>query len=404
MSCPEGFLFDRKLKICLKEQETVCQNSNSENEICRYSLDGLHSDPFSFDCKNYVKCYNKKLVSKHRCPLATIFNGTSCIPDTLYECPRSVKFDKLCRGKNDGFHVDPRYGCSNYMKCIRNYPVEFYHCNKGLVFDPETKNCVSKNTKSLCRYLGTSNDCMNSEPGYYQDRSLDSSCREYYFCYNGKKTTFRCELGKVFNGENCVDERLYTCPNLDENSCDNKADGYYKDKSGCRAYFYCSGGRKYSYVCGDGQAFDGNKCVEKRHVSQCAPSVECTGKSDGYYQDLTSDCRNYYFCMQGDKIQLLTCRNGRLFNGQSCVSPDSYTCPRGKLKAAKPNCLPRKCKVCSKNGFFADLDSACRNYYFCIDGRPTFLSCSDNYVFNGEICVPKNSYQCPQYCTDQCSD
>lgn len=406
LNCHDGYLYDRQQKRCVSEHETVCQSNNmDDSEICRYLVDGLHADPLSIDCKNYLKCYNKKLVSKHRCPLPTIFNGTTCIPDTLYECPKSVRLDKMCKGKYDGFHVDPRMGCSNYMKCIREYAVEFYQCSKGQIFDQESKSCIYKTSKSTCNYVGTSSDCMYSESGYYQDRSIESSCREYYFCYNGKKTSFRCDLGKVFNGENCVDERLYSCLNLDENSCDNKPDGYYKDKSGCRAYFYCSGGRKYSYVCGDGQAFDGSKCVEKRHVSQCAVSLDCSGKSDGYYQDVPSNCRNYYYCLQGDKIQLLTCRNGRVFNGQGCVSKTSYTCPSyGSRKAEVANCLPRKCKICPNNGFFADLDSGCRNYYFCIEGKSTPLSCSSNFVFNGEICVPSDTYKCPQYCSDKCSD
>ena len=139
--------------------------------------------------------------------------------------------------------------------------------------------------------------------------------------------------------------------------------------------------------------------------SDCSKNSECGAKADGYYQDLQLHCRNYYYCLQGDKVQVLTCRNGRLFNGQGCVSAKEYACPSiGFMRAEQFNCVPRKCgDHCSKTGFYADLDSQCKNYYFCIDGQKTSLSCSGGSVFNGEMCVPSESYHCPKYCSASCS-
>lgn len=114
-----------------------------------------------------------------------------------------------------------------------------------------------------------------------------------------------CKTGELFNGDVCVDERFYSCPNLDSDSCDTKENGYYKDNNlDCRSYFYCSSNRKYSFLCQDGQAFDGNKCVSKRHVEPCSKSSDCTGRSDGYYQDLKSGCSKYFYCKQNDKVQV----------------------------------------------------------------------------------------------------
>lgn len=104
---------------------------------------------------------------------------------------------------------------------------------------------------------------------------------------------------------------------------------------------------------------------------------------------------------------MLTCRNGRVFNGNSCVAKSLYTCPvKGSSLTAELNCIPRKCKTCNRNGFFADINSKCKNYMFCIDGKATSLSCSGNYVFSEETetCVSSDSYQCPTYCSNECSD
>lgn len=190
--CPDGQLFDISLKHCVLERETICNDKRLEdNETCRYLQDGLHVDPLSKDCKKY-------------------------------------RLDNLCKGKSNALISDPRSGCTAYIRCVNDRAISFHQCMLGQVFDVVTRTCKRDTSKSLCKLIGKSNECSTKEFGFYQDRSVVSSCREYFFCYNGFKTNFRCELGKLFNGENCVDERLYTCPNKDPNSCDDKADGYYK--------------------------------------------------------------------------------------------------------------------------------------------------------------------------------
>uniref|UniRef100_A0A182SBV1 Chitin-binding type-2 domain-containing protein n=1 Tax=Anopheles maculatus TaxID=74869 RepID=A0A182SBV1_9DIPT len=135
----------------------------------------------------------------------------------------------------------------------------------------------------------------------------------------------------------------------------------------------------------------------------CETDTPCSERPDGYYQDRDTQCRQYYFCQRGEKLQTLTCRGSKIFDGRTCVPPDSYTCPTGVDDvdaAASENCIVRHCEpACAKGGFFADYDSGCEQYHFCIDGKQSTLSCSANYVFNGELCVPKASYYCPRYCT-----
>jgi hypothetical protein len=141
-------------------------------------------------------------------------------------------------------------------------------------------------------------------------------------------------------------------------------------------------------------------------VDVCAKHNDCVGKTDGYYQDLKSDCKKYYYCKKYEKIQVITCRNGRIFNGYSCVPSHSYACPSiGFNLALKINCIPRKCGSCSNDGFYADYDSKCKNYFFCVNGISTKLSCPKNLLFNENegLCVPHDKYQCPTYCSSECS-
>lgn len=441
-NCRNGMLHNGK--VCDYAEKVTCDLPkstaiaiNSQNvpssrrncDECKFLPDGLHSDESSKDCKSYIKCFNGK-SSRHRCPSSSVFNpsDSTCVPDTIYECPKSARLEKLCTGKTDGYYIDPRFSCNNFIKCLHGNAVQSDKCGKGQTFDAERKICAFT-TNQQCRHETFSTDCSSLEMGYYQNRSLESSCRNYFFCYNGRKTSFSCKTGNLFNGEACVDESSYSCPNLEQDSCDTKEDGYYKDNNlGCRSYFYCSSNRKYSFLCKDGQAFDGNKCISKRHVEACSKSSDCAGKIDGYYQDLKSGCSKYFYCKQGDKVQvrqiiistfskkilklsnmqILTCRNGRLFNGNSCVSPQTYTCPSNTQydHALKLNCVQRNChqSICSRDGFFADYDSRCKNYFFCVNGNETRISCYNNFVFNENegLCVHPDKYKCPVFC-NECS-
>lgn len=202
-----------------------------------------------------------------------------------------------------------------------------------------------------------------------------------------------------------MDASAYECPLVDE-TCATRADGYYKDTS-CRSYFYCANGRKLTYVCAENQMFDGERCVLNRNGHYCHPGGGgvCAGKPDGYYADEEgSGCRDYYFCLRGDKVNMLTCRDNRLFNGVKCVPAASYRCGGSAIS----ECVPRNCggavTECDHDGFFQDIDSGCTSYYFCIAGKRTTLSCSEGYVYDGESCVSELKYKCPAYCASPNDD
>ncbi|XP_058452680.1 uncharacterized protein LOC131431154 isoform X1 [Malaya genurostris] len=406
LECPVGYAYDEMSRRCTFNDDVKilgCMSNYMEetNDVCSWLPDGMHLDPTSRTCKNYIKCLDGKIVSRHDCPGSTTFNGFQCVPDFLYHCPRLALTGDICEKKIDGYYIDPRKGCSYFVRCSKQQTVEQHSCPAGFQYNPMKNLCIELYQDGNCHESGYSSDCVQRSAGFYQDFSDASNCVQYFYCFNGNKTTFRCPVGFVFDGENCVSSSTYSCPSTNSDSCANKPNGYYRDStSGCRSYFYCYEGSKTSYLCNPGQIFSHGQCIDRLEDTFCPEDLVCFGKSDGYYHDLQSFCRNYFYCQRGEKLQTLTCRGSKMFNGNSCVSQDSYVCPHGEA-AADPllNCIPRTCEpICSKNGFKIDYDSNCSKYFFCIDGKPTNLSCSNNYVFNGELCVSRDTYRCPKYC------
>ncbi|XP_039436777.1 uncharacterized protein LOC120418434 isoform X1 [Culex pipiens pallens] len=409
LECPYGYVYDELTMRCvftggIESSGCMTNYMDEVDDACARLPGGFHLDPTSKSCTSYIKCANGRLESQHDCPKGSVFNGVQCVPQFLYHCPRLALPGDICERKLDGLHIDPRKGCAFYVRCNNHRTIDSFSCRSSFHYNPEDNMCVDRSRSSeICHEVGYSSDCTQRSAGFYQDFSEASKCSYYFYCFNGNKTALRCPPGQVFDGENCVPSSSYSCPSTASDSCVNKPSGYYRDPSGgCRSYFYCStDGTKTSYLCNAGQIFSAGHCVDRLADDICSEDLVCAGRSDGYYQDLTSNCRSYFYCQQGEKLQTLTCRGSRLFNGHSCVSQDAYTCPHEAAIAADPllNCIPRPCEQdCSKNGFQNDYDSGCRDYFFCIDGKKTTLSCSDGQVFNGEICVHADKFPCPKYC------
>lgn len=409
--CADGYKYDDSVKQCRPaSQVKSCAGAN--DKLCISLPNGYNQDPTSINCRSYIKCYNQKFISREFCSSQAVFNGHLCVPQPLYECPFAVPEISpgrdFCRGKTNGLFSDPRRGCSAYVKCAQERTVETLECTQNHYFDPESRRCVLEKvlTKRKCQESMISNECLQLEMGYYQDKTIESSCQKYFFCYNGNRTNFECANGKVFDGENCVRSSSYVCPSHSPNSCISKRNGYYKDESaGCRAYFYCSQGTKYRYLCKDDEMFDGTTCVPRKADDNCQNMNDCVGKSDGYYHHIESNCRKYFFCLNQEVVTTLTCRGSKVFNGHKCVSANEFTCPQFGDEDLQ-NCVPRvMChKVCKINGFYTDLDSGCRKYYFCIGKEKSVLTCEEGQIFNGQICVPEQQYTCPKYCNDVITD
>lgn len=397
--CGDGYLYDNTIRRCVKEyqaQSCTKEASIRTDIICSNKRDGFHFDPASTDCTSYIKCKDGRLESREQCSAQAVFNGNDCVPAPLFTCPSmfwDMLMNDICKHKNNGFYVNPQRGCASYLRCVGGRTAEEHDCPARQYFDPDERNCVFEkfNDRKKCLAPKLALDCKDKSQGFYQGEH----CTSYYYCLNGYMTEYMCPRGKVFNGDKCVSKSHYTCPFGNMGTCNGKADGYHKDKdSGCRAYYFCSKGHKATYLCDEGHSFNGEKCVP----TTCQQDYSCYAKSDGYHTDVSSNCRSYIYCQNGEKINRLTCRGDNVFNGHKCVDPRSYACP-SLYNHRQLNCMPRDAQEqCLSDGFFSDVDSNCRNYFFCIGGKPSKLSCPDGRVFNGEVCVPKDSYSCPFYC------
>lgn len=83
---------------------------------------------------------------------------------------------------------------------------------------------------------------------------------------------------------------------------------------------------------------------------------------------------------------IYVCPGKAIFDGQRCVEPDNYKCPHTSTDCQGVD-----------NGYQTDLNSGCRNYYFCSgDGHKLItLTCADGRLFDGKKCVDPSQYRCP---------
>lgn len=156
---------------------------------------------------------------------------------------------------------------------------------------------------------------------------MHTSCRSFYYCRDGHRINYTCPDDEVFNGVQCVPETAFTCSS--PSSCRGKINGFYQDVlTGCRKYYYCYGGVKYEHTCPGEQVHNGRTCVPASTYTCPSPTDDrdCVGKFSGVYPDLTSLCQVYYRCHGGVKTQTLACPHNQVFNGQKCVPFYEFSC------------------------------------------------------------------------------
>lgn len=182
----------------------------------------------------------------------------------------------------------------------------------------------------------------------------------------------------------------YRCPVQSPVTSSSKqctgTDGYYPDlSSGCRNFFYCKAGHRVNYACPPNMVFNRIKCVPNAHFT-CPSAFSCKGKINGFYQDVLSNCRQYFYCNNGRKYEYI-CPEEQVYNGRTCVPASTFTFPS--------HTDDRDC-VGKHTGFYPDPKSLCQSFFSCQDGvKLQTLTCPQSQVFNGVTCVPFYSYSCP---------
>ncbi|CAG9097913.1 unnamed protein product [Plutella xylostella] len=293
---------------------------------CHGLADGRHRD--WRDCASWFECRRERVAARGACPGGQVFADGGCADAARVPCepPRAAA---ECAMRPSGLYQHLESNCSRYFHCAGGRRT-LLGCGVGRVFDGA--RCVAAGS-----YVCPSQErdsCWRRADGRY--RAADAGCRGYYACAAGDKALFACAPGQVFTGEQCAAAPApapAACRERDQ-ACAGLADGYHPEfQSNCRRYFYCEGGDHLATLsCNGGRIFDGRSCVEPALHRCGAPprgALEGAGgacPADGFYLQPGTDCRSYYFCLEGVKTYL-TCPDDQAFNGQVCVPRRSYTCP-----------------------------------------------------------------------------
>ncbi|XP_069188427.1 uncharacterized protein [Procambarus clarkii] len=373
-TCPKGQLHDGK--VCRTDSEVFCPSST----ICYHRKDGNVVDT-DRGCLGHFLCRNKTLMWYRTCGQSEVHNGAKCVPNHSFTCPSGAS--TACVAKADGLYQDLSTGCRQYYMCSGGAHVGRLECPPEMVFNGTA--CV-RASAYVCPPAGTRACSSGQRGGVYQD--VQSGCtRYYYYCDGGRKVFQQCPPDEVFNGQSCVSSAQYRCPTTLTASLDECSgfDGYYPDlTSGCRSFFHCHLGRRINYTCPSEQLFNGANCVQKDQFA-CVGSPSCRNKSNGFYQDVLSNCRKYFYCYSGFRYEY-ECGRGQVYDGSRCVPASTHTCTK---PTDHYGCVGRP------TGYYADPASLCRKYFACKDGvKLVTLACPKTRVFNGRRCVPSYSYWC----------
>jgi len=229
-------------------------------------------------------------------------------------------------------------------------------------------------------------DCIIESRSTHQDSSSSSSGEHQNAISNSRK------IHTHLKGESTSEERN------DVDTCDGKSDGYYvNSQSACTSYYYCAAGYQLSYICGPGKLFDGTKCST---TYTCPLSVIsqtknwCDSRANGYYVNNKSS-QKYFYCFHQVKVMDLSCDTGKIFVNKKCqVDPKLRVDGVNSSISSNTRRTDSSCEG-RNNGFYQDIVSHCKKYFYCIDSVKTSLQCDPQYVFNGDICVHLSEYECP---------
>lgn len=390
--CGDQEIFSADLKQCIPGASSVemCQLPQKtavafpiqqRSNLCAKLSDGVYLVPNS-ECREYFICKSKINLGTLSCADNYVFNGSECLPPEFYQCK-----DPGCGFLSDGLHVDLYSECQDFFYCDNHRLSWRNSCPTNTIHNGD--QCVSQNDYKCPTITPETFKCLHKPDGYYRN---DASCNEFYYCSEGQ-IMFKnsCPNNQLWNGHTCVEPGWFFCePPKYWIGCLVK-DGYYADTSitsQCTNYHYCSNGLVTRYACPPTESFDGEKCIPKA-LYQCpveAPifTSVCGRYADGFFVYPGTNCQRYKLCRDGNLIKDFVCPENEVFNGvDRCV---------------KRSCRKVEEKFCYSNGFFQDLDSGCKSYYFCIERRKTVLECPYGQIFDGQICVSETRYKCPESC------
>lgn len=375
-------------------------------DVCVEQPDGRYSTQNTAG-KRFHDCYRGVKVAEGTC----VIDGHS-FNQQLLRCVHPVPgtpSNESCTDLSDGYYPSIWKNCSTYHYCRDNKVLFEITCPEGMQFDYKLAKCLDSSEVNCAGYaepfdkeeVDSGSDCLDKDDGYYPATS--TGCKEFYFCKNQQKTSqLHCPNREAFDikYERCIVEELVMCnstvpkkPLRNNNTvCHGLSDGYYPNYAlDCKRYFYCKNGHMtHAMTCPSTKSFDPRtKTCEPSSSVICSKTTDlndtdpCNDKNDGYYTDPSTGCKNYYNCRAGRVIFTLTCEHGQAYDKdeKKCVPLKHVHCPT--VPTTPPHSTERNFCQGKQDGFYPNMENACRTYYHCRTGhKPLEYKCNAGQRFD----------------------
>ena len=306
IECPDNYQFNVVLRKCIYDKDHECQKGQLVNDNNTHSCGNLTDGSYIFDrkdCTRYFICVQGEALPK-KCANNSYFDSELllCVPDDG-SCPfvnddnsqhKPIKPDPAqCEGKHGYLMADP-FNCNNFYACIHNR-LKYERCYQHHFFNTTLKQC---------------------QPINLQESNSNSS------------TISLTELSKSPNPQ-CVDETTtlkQLCQEMAESSS-------LAEPGDCRRYLTCQEADEEPLTqrCRNGESFDSLLGFCRQNDGTCLMENgqrvgECSGKHGQLARDSKS-CRNYFVCINGQKIAQ-TCKDDEYFNKNEnmCLPDTQHVC------------------------------------------------------------------------------
>ncbi|XP_059622859.1 protein obstructor-E-like [Phlebotomus argentipes] len=201
-------------------------------------------------------------------------------------------------------------------------------------------------------------------------------CENYYVCVNGVAHHDKCPEPFFFNEatQACDHQRNVACTNCPDyetamtNPESKTCDSFVRCLNGNRYFTKCPVGFMYDEVIGRCNLVSKAECFAATCTADMDPSTFVFVASK-------IDCQRYFICHQ-DNPTMRECGEGLMYNPliNGCDSERNVACtPDGPVANIG----------CPEVGLvFRPHPTNCRQAFFCFNGEPTLISCSDGMAWS----------------------
>ncbi|XP_065359262.1 uncharacterized protein LOC135953342 [Calliphora vicina] len=375
VECPDNYQFNGILGKCVADVEHQCLDGQLIDGNISYSCGNLSDGsylPDRKDCTRYYICSQGQALPK-KCANSSYFDNELllCVPDDG-SCPfvnedngqqNPVVPDPLmCEGKHGYLMTDP-FNCNNFYACIHN-KLKHERCYSQHLFNTTTQQCQQKpltetNTNGNTTALDLKLDAAKSQ----NPQCLDETTSITKLCSEMSEGTSLAEPGDC--------RRYITCKESEEEPVSQR----------------CRNGESFDSLLGFCRQNDGTCLLENgQRVG------ECSGKHGQLARDL-NNCRNYFVCINGQKIAQ-TCQPDEYFSKTQnmCLKDTQNVCATTQTPEEQ---VKQSCAGLSESVLYPYIYDSCRSYFQCIKGVAKIHKCADELYFDPlAIKCVKNKTEC----------